>query len=127
MRVRQAVMAGLEHQDLPFERLVRELRPDRAVAANPLTGVAFSFQDMPPAPSSWAGLQVSRAPVPTGADKFDLALNLTRAGDEIHGLATYRGGLEATSVQRLCQRFERLLAAAVADPRRRLAPPEEGR
>ena len=58
-RVREMALEAYAHQDLPFEKLVEELRPDRDLSRSPLFQVMFVFQNAPARELSFKGLNVS--------------------------------------------------------------------
>ncbi|HEX5720085.1 MAG TPA: amino acid adenylation domain-containing protein, partial [Thermoanaerobaculia bacterium] len=121
-RVREAALDALAHQDLPFERLVEELRPGRNLGHTPLFQVMFVLQNTPPRGADPAGLELSEVDIDTGAARFDLTLTLARADGGWSGRLSFDCDLfDAVTVRRLAGRFERLLAAAVHAPSRPLA------
>src|SRR6185295_9813413 len=81
-RVREMALAAYAHQDLPFERLVEELQPQRSLARSPLFQVSFVLGVEEAVRELAPGLPLSRLPVDTGTAKYDLTLGL-----EIHGEA----------------------------------------
>ena len=119
-RVRQTTLDALEHQDLPFERLVELLDPPRAPGRHPVFQVMLVLQTNPPAAPTFEGLSVDTLPLAATHAKFDLSFDLTEqrgpAGEPL-GLA---GALEysaelltPTSAVLFAQRFVRLLEQAV--------------
>ncbi|HEY2736863.1 MAG TPA: amino acid adenylation domain-containing protein, partial [Thermoanaerobaculia bacterium] len=119
-QIRETALASYAHQDLPFERLVEELQPERNLSRNPLVQVMYGFQNFPRADAKVRGLVLS-PPEDTGLTartaKFDLTLFLFEEGGLLWGSLEYNGDLfDATTIQRLLAHFERLLAAAVAQP-----------
>ncbi len=119
-RVRETALAAYAHQDLPFERLVEELQPERSQNRNPLIQVVFSYQNFPRSQAQVEGLVLSvpdDVRVGTGTAKFDLTLFLFEDGDRLQGALEFnRGIFEEATVQRLLGGFENLLTAAAADP-----------
>jgi amino acid adenylation domain-containing protein len=119
-RVRETSLASYAHQDLPFERLVEELQPERSLSRNPLIQVMCGYQNFPRAEMEVRGLALSlpeEAKVAGGTAKFDLSLFLFEDGDHLTGALEYnREIFEAATMLRLLRCFESLLAAAVADP-----------
>jgi amino acid adenylation domain-containing protein len=114
-RVRQMTLAAYAHQDMPFERLVEELRPERNLAYNPLFQVMFVFQSMPQAAPD------ALPPVVTGMAKFDLTAFLTETEQEIQGTLEYNSDLfDPEMVAHMVGHLQNLLAAAVEDPDRPL-------
>jgi amino acid adenylation domain-containing protein len=116
-RVREAALGAYDHQDLPFEKLVEELRPERHLGRNPLFQVSFQLLVIP-APVVLPGIEVAPLPLAAAPPKFDLALTLSEEpGGTIAGALQYDAGLyDATTIERLLGHFERLLGAAAADP-----------
>ncbi len=102
-RVRETALASYAHQDLPFERLVEELQPERDLSRNPLIQVMFGYQNFPRAEAEVRGLTLSlpeEGKVAGGTAKFDLTLFLFEDGDRLPGSARIqqrdlRGGHDA--------------------------------
>jgi len=122
-RTRERSLAGQEHQEIPFERLVEDLKPERNLARPPLFQVLFVFQNTPREPFVLPGLTVQPLAIGTGTAKLELHLSLEeRAGEGIAGELDFNRDLfDATTVDRLLGQYETLLAAAVADPGLRLS------
>ncbi|HEX8273217.1 MAG TPA: amino acid adenylation domain-containing protein, partial [Longimicrobiaceae bacterium] len=120
-RVREGVLGAFAHQELPFERLVEELAPERSLGYTPLFQVLFSLQ-----PSDTAGSRLGAAatePLERGSEvaKFDLALYLEEAGERYAGALVYRTELfEAATIERMTGHFVALVDALAADPDRPL-------
>jgi amino acid adenylation domain-containing protein len=116
-RVREAALGAYAHQELPFERLVAELRPQRDLSRTPVFQVLFIFQNSPMPRLDVPGLAIELLPVDRGAAPFDLTLE---AGETEAGLDLafeYNADLfEPGSVARLARGFTLLLEAAAARP-----------
>ncbi|AGZ41987.1 non-ribosomal peptide synthase/polyketide synthase [Actinoplanes friuliensis] len=127
-RVRETDLAAYAHQDLPFERLVEELNPERSLARHPLFQTMLNLDNATPATvAELPGLTVSGRPSGTVAAKFDLSFELAERGATADGPPVLGGWLDystdlfdETSAARLTARFTRILAAVAADPHRRL-------
>jgi len=131
-RVREAALEADAHQDLPFEKLVEELQPERSLSHAPLFQTLFVFQNTPQEEREMTGLRLSPLGVETGTAKFDLTLTLSELGDRIGGVLDYDVDLfDGTTAERLLSCFAVLLEGAVTEPERRLSSlpllrPEEG-
>nr|QEO74053.1 condensation domain-containing protein [uncultured bacterium] len=123
-RVREMVLGAYAHQDLPFEKLVEALKPDRALSRTPLFQAKIVFQTAPmQTPPPPAGLVLSRLEVDGDArtTKFDLLLDLSEAESGLVGSLEYNADLfEASSINRMWQQFEALLSSIIAQPNTRL-------
>ncbi|HYX22519.1 MAG TPA: condensation domain-containing protein, partial [Thermoanaerobaculia bacterium] len=114
-RVRDTALAAWLHQDVPFEKLVEELAPERSLARTALFQVMLVLQN-----AAVEGLEIetlSLRPVEVAAAtaKFDLTLTLEAREGGLSGTMTHATDLfDATTVDRLLAGFERLLAAATA-------------
>jgi amino acid adenylation domain-containing protein len=121
-RTRERSLAGQAHQDVSFERLVEELKPERNLARPPLFQVLFVFQNTPRAPLALPGLTVRPLAVATGTAKFELHLSLEETEEGIAGTLDFNRDLfEATTIDRLVRWYATLLAAGAADPGLRLS------
>jgi len=121
-RVRQTVLGAFCHQDLPFEKLVEELNPERKVNRSPLFQVMFSFQNMPGPQLAENGIRFSPINVESDAAKFDLSLDVTEASDGISVCFEYARDLyEPETIERMLTHFETLLAAIIANPEQPVA------
>jgi amino acid adenylation domain-containing protein len=120
-RVREDALESLAHQDVPFDRLVQELRPGRTLSHTPLFQVLFVLQNAPPALPDLPGLRLRPVWAGTATAKFDLTLALEESADGFRGRLEYAGDLfdRATAV-RLLGHFESLQAGMAAEPGRRL-------
>ena len=88
-RVRQYWLEALDHQDVPFERLVEVLAPERSLARHPLFQVMLTVQNDAPAVLDLPGLQAAELPAGLGAARFDMQVTLAetrRGGGEPAGL-----------------------------------------
>ncbi len=124
-RVRETTLAAYVHQDLPFERLVEELRPERDLSRSPLFQVLLSYGGNPLdalAPVKLPGLTLTPVEAETGTAKFDLTLEMAERADGLAAGLEYATDLfDAATIELLAGRFVRLLAGALADPARPLA------
>jgi amino acid adenylation domain-containing protein len=110
-------LAALEHQEVPFERLVEALKPARSRAWSPLFQVMFILQNNAPAALALAGLEVEALEPDTVTARFDLTLSLEERGGRMRGFVGYRSDLfEHETIERMAGHFRALLAAVVADP-----------
>jgi amino acid adenylation domain-containing protein/non-ribosomal peptide synthase protein (TIGR01720 family) len=124
-RVRQTDLAAFAHQDLPFERLVDALAPERSLSRHPVFQVMLTFHNAPAAAWALPGLQVTPISARTDTAKFDLSFGVReqRAADGapagILGLCEYSADLfDPSDAEQMSGRLVRFLAAAAADPRR---------
>ncbi len=117
-RVREAVLGAYTHQDLPFDRLVEELNPDRNPAWAPVFQVVFSYANTPSDPVALPGLALS--PVEsesTREAKYDLILTLAEVDDRLAGSFTYATDLfDDGTIARLAGHLEALLRRVVEGP-----------
>jgi amino acid adenylation domain-containing protein len=121
-QVRQTALAAFEHQELPFERLVEALNPERDTGRQPLFQVMFTLQSVPWPVVRLAGLSFSPLPVHTGTAKFELEFMAREDGDGLLLVAEYRSCLfRPATIRQMLKHFQMLLEAIVADPDRRLA------
>jgi amino acid adenylation domain-containing protein len=122
-RVRQAALDAFAHQDLPFEKLVEELQPERRLGHTPLFSAVLALQ--PPRPqAALPGITLSPLPVRNGTARFDLVLDLSEGaeGDGLTGTLEHAANvLSPLAARRMAGHLLALLEAAVADPARPLS------
>ncbi|HZF07714.1 MAG TPA: amino acid adenylation domain-containing protein [Thermoanaerobaculia bacterium] len=117
-RMREVTLAATTHQDLPFEKLVEELKPERSLALSPFFQVLFALESAA-APPRLADLAVEPLGVETGVAKFDLSLTLARRGEEIGGACEYNTDLfDRPTIARLAGHFLALVEGFAAHPER---------
>ncbi|MFJ6798022.1 amino acid adenylation domain-containing protein [Streptomyces sp. NPDC091268] len=116
-RVGRTVLDGVEHQDLPFDRLVEELAPKRDLSHQPLAQVMFLVQNAPMPDVRLGGLELSTVPVRRRATHLDLNVQLWDTGERFEGVVDYSTDLfDESTVRRMWTQYETLLAAAAARP-----------
>ena len=129
-RVREFWLSALEHQDVPFERLVEVLAPDRSLGRHPLVQINFALQNTGTAAAGAAGLPgIAATPVPAGLAQAEFDLDI--AMWEVTGGDGRPGGLRGAVIaaadlfdeetaQAIAVRLGRVLAAVAAGPQSRL-------
>ncbi|MGW7415281.1 amino acid adenylation domain-containing protein [Streptomyces sp. NPDC054863] len=121
-RVRDVCKEAFGHQELPFEELVAELAPERDLSRTPLYQVAFDYHDVELTGSAADATDLEAVVDVSSVAKTDLTLYMRKQTDgTMIGALEYATALfEHTTVERLAQHFQHLLAAVAADPRVRL-------
>jgi amino acid adenylation domain-containing protein len=121
-RVKQVCLDAYAHQELPFNRLVAEISPERDLSRHPLYQVSFALQNVPASPLALAGLESEPVPCHPGTAKFDLALTLTETAGALTGVVEFATALfDAATVARLARHYLQLLHAIAARPAAPLA------
>ncbi len=116
-RVRRGTLDAYAHQDLPFEKLVEELAPERSLSHHPVFQVFFALQNAPASGLELPGLAVEPLDPGAGTSKFDLSLGMGEAGDGLGGVLGYATELfDAATIGRMAGHFRVLLERAAADP-----------
>lgn len=118
-RVREVALGGYAHQELPFEKIVEDLQPERDLSRNPVFQVVFAYQTMGPSAEGDLAVPDDLPPSSTRSSKFDITLGMGEVGGGIGGALECSADLfEAETVSRLAKRFLALLAAVAEDPDR---------
>ena len=121
-RVREVVLEAQTHQDLPFEKLVEELHPERSLSHGPLFEVMFVFTSKPRTLVEVQEISINLLELSSGTEKFGLTFEIAEGRDELNGLVSYRTDLfERATIERFCRHWQRLLEAMVTEPEQLLA------
>ncbi|MFF7673552.1 condensation domain-containing protein, partial [Streptomyces griseus] len=117
-QVSRTALEGLSHQDVPFDRLVQELAPDRDRSRNPIFQVMLAFQNAPTGEAAPGDLDLTYLPVGDGTAKFDLMLLVEEAaGGELSLALEYSTDLFTEQTARaVLDDIQRACRAAAADP-----------
>ncbi|HEX8244805.1 MAG TPA: condensation domain-containing protein, partial [Longimicrobium sp.] len=117
-RVREATLGAYVHQEVPFERLVEELQPERSLGHAPVFQVMFTLQNMPGGAAGFPGLELRGLGLTDQVAKFDLTLDVApRPDGSFAGSLEYAADLfDAATAERFAAHFRTLLAAALASP-----------
>jgi amino acid adenylation domain-containing protein len=115
--VRKMALDAYRHQDLPFERLVEELSPQRSLNKTPLYQVLFSWQNAPMRPPVFKGLEIEHLPGEGLHTHFDMELQAMEHGRAINLYWIYNRDLfDRSRVEQMASHYVWLLEAAVAAP-----------
>jgi amino acid adenylation domain-containing protein len=121
-RVRETSLGAYAHQDVPFERLVEELNPERDLSRNPLFQIMFSLQNVPRDKWQLPGLTLSPFQMGSGTEKFDLSVNLVEKQNGLKVSFSYNTDLfEADTIARMGAHFQNLLEGIVVHPEQRIS------
>jgi amino acid adenylation domain-containing protein len=121
-RVKETALAGYAHQDLPFEKLVEEVQPERSLGHNPLFQVLFAVQNAPRQALKLADLNIRTLEVSRGSSKFDMTLFVTERSEGLTCIFEYNTDLfEAATIRRIIGHFQQLVEGIVTNPDRPLA------
>ncbi len=113
-QVRERALGAYAHPDLPFDRLVAEMAPERDPSRSPVAQVMFVLHN--PDGVSEVSKASGNRDLSTGTSKFDLTLVLSDSKDGLEGMIEYNTDLFApSSVQRMCGHYQRLLEAIAED------------
>ncbi|RMG97448.1 MAG: non-ribosomal peptide synthetase [Chloroflexi bacterium] len=116
-QVREVTLAAYDHQDVPFEKLVEVLQPQRNLGQDPVFQVMFVMQNAPAEDIRLMGLQSELLPVPHKTAQFELTLSVMEQGNRLVCEFEYNSDLfEAATIERMAGHFERLLAGIVTAP-----------
>ena len=121
-RVRSTTLDAYSHQELPFDKLVAELNPERSSNYNPLFQVMFVFQNTPRQMGQFQGLTETPMSVETETAKFDLTLSMTEREGELISTWKYNTDLfDAATIKRMTAHFQTLLEGIVDSPQKLIA------
>ncbi|MGZ4112072.1 MAG: non-ribosomal peptide synthetase, partial [Tumebacillaceae bacterium] len=118
-RVRDVAFEAYAHQDVPFEKLVEALQPERDLSYTPFFQTMFILQNTPMDGLQLPGLDLQPLPLTSTTSKFDITLSLTENEQGLGGTWEYNSDLfDATTIERMAQHFLNLLEGIVQEPDR---------
>ncbi|HSF42717.1 MAG TPA: amino acid adenylation domain-containing protein [Thermoanaerobaculia bacterium] len=121
-RVREMVYGAQDHRNLPFEKLVTDLRWERDQSRNPFFQAFFNLEIAMPGAVDFSGLDLSPIKIETNTAKFDLLLNMQDDGKELRGSLEYCTDLfEASTIERMLGHFCTMLEQIVREPSTRFS------
>jgi amino acid adenylation domain-containing protein len=121
-RVREMALGAYSHQDLPFEKLVEALQPERDLGRNPIFQVLFALHNTPVQPLQLPGLVWTPLKLNIPKARFDLALDLRETADGIAGTCEYNADLfDAATINSSLSHYRTLLESVVRNPEERVS------
>ncbi|MDP9121717.1 MAG: amino acid adenylation domain-containing protein, partial [Acidobacteriota bacterium] len=121
-RVRQDTLDTYQHQDLPFEKLIEELEPERSLGRSPLFQAMLVLQNNSPERLEMSGVELHPLAVSTVTANFDITLTLRETGQGLEAALEYSTDLfDGTTMARLLGQLDRLLLAAADSPETQLS------
>ena len=120
-RIRETALNAYAHQEVPCEKLVDELQPQRHLSYAPLIQVLFTLQNVPPAALPLVGVRSSNITLEGKNAKFDLTLVIWEDEDGLRGEVEYNTDLfDSTTIVRLVGHYQTLLEGIVTNPEVRI-------
>ncbi|WP_019506242.1 non-ribosomal peptide synthetase [Pleurocapsa sp. PCC 7319] len=121
-QVRQTTLDAYAHQDLPLEKLVEVLQPERSLSHNPLFQVMFAMENGTNQTQQMPDLTLTPIPVEQATSQFDLTLSMSETPKGLTGLWEYNSDLfDPETIQRLAGHFQVLLEGIVATPEKSIS------
>ncbi|PHM07995.1 non-ribosomal peptide synthetase, partial [Nostoc sp. 'Peltigera malacea cyanobiont' DB3992] len=121
-RVREVTLEAYSHQDLPFEKLVEELHPERDLSYHPFFQVVFSLQNTPIETLELSGLTLSLFEFDSKTAKLDLEFHLWQDLESLKGQMVYSTDLfDDKTITRMLGHFQTLLESIIANPEQRIS------
>jgi non-ribosomal peptide synthetase component F len=120
-RVRQITLNAYRNQDLPFEKLVEEIQPQRTLNYHPLFQVMFVLQNQKMDNWDSSDLKVSSIQVASKISNFDLAVSITEKKGQLEGRVNYKTDLfNRDRIERMVEHFQTLLEGIVNNPQEKI-------
>ncbi|HYG65538.1 MAG TPA: amino acid adenylation domain-containing protein, partial [Thermoanaerobaculia bacterium] len=121
-RERETALGAYAHQDLPFEKLVDELHPERDLARTPVFQVLLILLNVPGKALELPGLQIRQVPVDSRTSKFEMTLYMVEGENGLDGYLEYNTDLfDLSTIERFLGHFRAVAEGVAADPDRPLS------
>jgi hypothetical protein len=113
--VREIALEAYEHQDIPFEKLVEELQPERDMSRTPLFQVMFNFENIPRLTQQIQGLRIHEMELVSRVAPFDLTLEIIKKEEGLSCVFNYNTDLfDSSTIERMAGHFQTLLEGAAS-------------
>jgi hypothetical protein len=120
-RIKEVALGAYAHQEMPFEKIVEEIKPERKLIQMPLFNIVFGMQNAPKEEARLSGLKITPVTNEQETARFDLTLWITEGAETMKAAWVYSADLfEEETIIRLHSQFETLLSNVVASPNARL-------
>nr|MBW4505573.1 AMP-binding protein [Scytonematopsis contorta HA4267-MV1] len=121
-KVKQVTLEAYAHQDLPFQKLVEELQPERSMSYSPLFQVLFVLQNVPVEKLELPGLTITPLEMDNTTSRFDLTLSITQTESKLLGAWEYNTDLfDAETISCIRNHFQTLLQGIVQQPQQKVS------
>jgi amino acid adenylation domain-containing protein len=121
-QVKEVTLGAYSHQDLPFEQLVEELKPERHLNRNPLFDVMFVLQNAPEEELKLPELTINSLAEDNQTIQFDLTISLRESDRGLTGAIDYSTELfHADTIKRMVGHFQTLLESITTNPQQKLS------
>ena len=116
-RVRETALGAFDHQDLPFERLIEIVQPERSFSHSPVFQVLFQLRNFPEISTRLENLDSAPFEFDPGVAAFDLTLELTETAAGLECVLNFNHALfESASARRMLENYQTLLEGVVQNP-----------
>ena len=121
-RVRDTALGAYDSQEVPFKKLVEELKPEKQPNRNPFFDIDFNFRNLPLPTVNVPDLNVDLLRIDNGTSKFDLSVEIAEIGSGLDVAVEYSTDLfDASTPARLLKNYQTLLEGIVANPKRKIS------
>lgn len=119
--VRETTLNALDHQKLPFEKLVEGLAPERSLSHSPLFQLMFEYRNQPSSALEIEGISAEPFEFESGSSQYDLTLDIQPARDGMYCSLHYSADLfKESTAQQILENYQTVLTSALDDPERKL-------
>jgi len=116
-RVRETTLGAYDHQGLPFEKIVEELKPERSLSYSPLFQVAFALQSASTKTMQLEGIDIQPVEINSGVEKFDLTISAEETSEGLRLLWSYNTDIyNQDTIERMAGHYQALLEQIVKHP-----------
>ena len=118
-RVKEVGLGAYANQDMPFEKLVEELQPERDFSHSPIFQAIFMFRNEPKGELKMGNLTLQNAEATYDTTKYEITFGVTEDDGALRGVIAYFTDLyKRSTIKRMARHFERLIQAIAEDPDR---------